>query len=216
MAFQHIFFDLDGTITDSSLGITNAIMYARKKWGMPPGTNADYYKFIGPPMPESFEQFWGMSHADALAFLDDYREYFSTVGLFENQVYPGMPELFQALKAAGRHLYIATTKPTEFSQRIADKFGFSRYFDMISGAGMADQNSKYLVIENARRACSVPMENAVMVGDKLHDVEGAHAHHIPCIGVTYGFGGREELTDAGADYLVDTVAQLQALLLKDS
>jgi phosphoglycolate phosphatase len=213
MAFQHIFFDLDGTITDSSLGITNAIIYARKKWGMPPGTNADYYKFIGPPMPESYEQFWGMSHQDALAFLADYRAYFSTVGLFENQVYPGMPELFQALKAAGRHLYVATTKPTEFSQRIAEKFGFSQYFDMISGAGMTDQNSKYQVIENARRACSVPMENAVMVGDKLHDVEGAHAHSIPCIGVTYGFGGREELTEAGADYIVDTVDQLKALLL---
>jgi phosphoglycolate phosphatase len=213
MAFQHIFFDLDGTITDSSLGITNAIIYARKKWGMAPGTNADYYKFIGPPMPESYEQFWGMSHGDALAFLADYREYFSTVGLFENQVYPGMLELFQALKAAGRHLYIATTKPTEFSQRIAEKFGFSQYFDIISGAGMTDQNSKYQVIENARRTCSVPMESAVMVGDKLHDVEGAHAHSIPCIGVTYGFGGREELTEAGADYIVDTVDQLKALLL---
>jgi phosphoglycolate phosphatase len=213
MAYSHIFFDLDGTLTDSAPGITNAIIYARKKWGLPAGTNADYYKFIGPPMPESYEQFWGFSHEDAVRFLADYREYFSQKGLFENNVYPGILSLLQDLKAAGRHLYIATTKPTEFSQRIADKFGFSQYFDIISGAGLTSDNTKYDVIRNARDACGVDMSDAVMVGDRFHDVEGAHAHHIPCIGVTYGFGSREELTQSGADFIVDTVDELGALLL---
>jgi phosphoglycolate phosphatase len=213
MAYSHIFFDLDGTLTDSAPGITNAIIYARKKWGLPAGTNADYYKFIGPPMPESYEQFWGFSHEDAVRFLADYREYFSQKGLFENNVYPGILSLLQDLKAAGRHLYIATTKPTEFSQRIADKFGFSQYFDIISGAGLTSDNTKYDVIRNARDACGVDMADAVMVGDRFHDVEGAHAHHIPCIGVTYGFGSREELTQSGADFIVDTVDELGALLL---
>jgi phosphoglycolate phosphatase len=213
MAYSHIFFDLDGTLTNSAPGITNAIIYARKKWGLPAGTNADYYKFIGPPMPESYEQFWGFSHEDALRFLADYREYFSEKGLFENDVYPGILALLQDLKAAGRHLYIATTKPTEFSKRIAEKFGFSQYFDIISGAGLTSDNTKYDVIRNARDACGVDMTDAVMVGDKSHDVEGAHAHHIPCIGVSYGFGGRDELTQAGADFIVDTVDQLRSLLL---
>jgi phosphoglycolate phosphatase len=213
MAYSHIFFDLDGTLTDSAPGITNAIIYARKKWGLPVGTNADYYKFIGPPMPESYEQFWGFSHEDAVRFLADYREYFSEKGLFENSVYPGILDLLQDLKAAGRRLYIATTKPTGFSQRIAEKFGFSQYFDIISGAGLTKDNTKYDVIRNARDACGVDMTDAVMVGDKFHDVEGAHAHHIPCIGVAYGFGGREELTQAGADFIVDTVDELRALLL---
>jgi phosphoglycolate phosphatase len=216
MAYSHIFFDLDGTLTDSAPGITNAIIYARKKWGLPVGTNADYYRFIGPPMPESYEQFWGFSHEDAVRFLADYREYFSQKGLFENRVYSGIPELLQALKDAGRHLYIATTKPTEFSQRIAEKFDFAKYFDIISGAGLTKDNTKYDVIRNARDACAVDMTDAVMVGDKLHDVEGAHLHHIPCIGVSYGFGGREELAAAGADIIVDTVEQLRSVLLADS
>ena len=213
MAWRHIFFDLDGTITNSALGITNSIIYARKKWGLPPGTNADYYKFIGPPMPQSYEEFWGFSHEDAVRFLEDYREYFGRIGLFENEVYPGIPELLQALRAAGKHLYIATTKPTGFSEQIAERFGFAPYFDTISGSDLKLDNTKYAVIRNARDACHVDMTDAVMVGDKSHDVEGAHEHGIPCIGVTWGFGGRPELEAAGADFIVETAEELSALLL---
>lgn len=213
MAWQHIFFDLDGTITDSAPGITNAIIYARKKWGLEPGVNADYLKFIGPPMPQSYEEFWGFSHEDAVRFLADYREYFGEIGLFENNVYPGMMELLAALKDAGRHLYIATTKPTGFSQRIAERFGFAPYFDIVSGSAMDRDNTKYDVIRNARDACGADMTDAVMIGDRAHDVEGAHQHGIPCIGVTWGFGSREELSDAGADYITDTAEELKALLL---
>lgn len=213
MAWQHVFFDLDGTITNSAPGITNAIIYARKKWGLPPGVNADYYKFIGPPMPQSYEEFWGFSHEDAVRFLEDYREYFAEIGLFENEVYPGILDLLEALKAAGKHLYIATTKPTGFSERIAEHFGFARYFDMISGSDLKLDNTKYTVIRNARDACRADMTDAVMVGDKSHDVEGAHEHGIPCVGVTWGFGGRGELEAAGADYIVETAEELRALLL---
>ena len=214
MAWQHIFFDLDGTITDSAPGITNSIIYARKKWGLEPGTNADYYKFIGPPMPQSYEEYWGFSHEDAVRFLEDYREYFSVKGLFENEVYPGVMDLLAALKAAGKQLYIATTKPTGFSKRIAEHFGFAQYFDMISGSGLTRDNTKYDVIRNACDACHADMSDAVMVGDKSHDVEGAHEHGIPCIGVTWGFGSRDELESAGADYIVDSSAELHSLLLK--
>ena len=213
MAWDSIFFDLDGTITNSAPGITNAIIYARKKWGLPPGDNADYLKFIGPPMPQSYEEFWGFSHEDAVRFLEDYREYFGEIGLFENEVYPGIPELLAALKAAGKRLFIATTKPTGFSQRIAERFGFAQYFEMISGSSLTKDNSKYDVILHARDACHVDMAGAVMIGDKSHDVEGAHQHGIPCIGVTWGFGGRAELEAAGADYIVDSAGKLQSLLL---
>lgn len=213
MAWQYLFFDLDGTITDSAPGITNSIIYARKKWGLEPGTNADYLKFIGPPMPQSFEEFWGFSHEDAVRFLQDYREYFSARGLFENDLYPGVLPLLRDLKAAGKTLYIATTKPTGFSERIAEHFGFAEYFDMISGSDLTRDNTKYDVIRNARDACHSDMSDAVMVGDKSHDVEGAHEHGIPCIGVTWGFGGRDELEAAGADYIVDDAAELRALLL---
>lgn len=213
MKYEHIFFDLDGTLTDPALGITNAIIYARKKWGMAPGTNEEFYPFIGPSMPQSFEEFWGFSHEDAVEFLKTYREYFGTVGLFENQVYPGIPELLEKLKATGCHLYIATTKPTGFSVQIAEKFGLEKYFDMISGAGDFSDNTKFDVLRNAKDACSVDMSKAVMIGDRLYDVEGAHRHGIPCIGVTYGYGSREEHEAAGAEFIVDTVEELSALLL---
>ncbi len=213
MAWQTVFFDLDGTITDSAPGITNSIIYARKKWGLEPGKNEDYLKFIGPPMPESYEEFWGFSHEDAVRFLQDYREYFAEKGLFENDVYPGMIELFRTLKAAGKTLYVATTKPTHFSQRIAERFGFAAYFDMISGSDLRDINTKFAVIEAARRTYDVDMSSAVMVGDRAHDVEGAHQHGIPCIGVTWGFGEPGELETAGADFIAHDAAELQALLL---
>jgi len=213
MRWRHILFDLDGTITDSAPGITNAIIYARKKWGMEPGTNADFYKFIGPPMPKSFEEFWGFSHEDAVRFLADYREYFGTKGLFENSVYPGVMELLEALKAAGARLYICTTKPTGFSEQIADRFGFRPFFEMVSGSDLHRDNTKYDVIERARASCGIDMRSAVMIGDRAHDVEGAHEHGIPCIGVTWGFGSREELEEAGAEYITDTPEALRALLL---
>lgn len=214
MRFSHIFFDLDGTLTDPALGITNAILYARKKWGLGCGPNREYYPFIGPPMPKSFEERWGFSAEEAKRFLADYREYFSKKGLFENEVYPGMIGLLQKLKAAGAHLYVATTKPTEFSLRIADHFGLTPYFDLISGSGMdGDKASKREVIAYARDTCGVPMTKAVLVGDRSLDVVGAHQCSIPCVGVTYGYGGRSELTEAGADFIVDTVEELSGFLL---
>ena len=213
MRWQSILFDLDGTITDSAPGITNSIIYARKKWGLEPGTNADYYKFIGPSMPESFEEFWGFSHEDAVRFLADYREYFSVKGLFENSVYPGVIELLSALRGAGARLFIATTKPTVFSEQIADRFGFREYFELVSGSDFQSIHTKYDVIEHARRTHGIDMQSAVMIGDRAQDVEGAHGHGIPCIGVTWGFGGRGELEEAGADYITDTPEALRALLL---
>lgn len=213
MKYRHIFFDLDGTLTDPAPGITNAIIYARKKWGLDPGENKDYYKFIGPPMPWSFEAYWGFSPDQARRFLDTYREYFGTVGLFENKVYPGIPGLLAALKKQGCKLYIATTKPTGFSRRIADKFGLAAYFEIISGSDPDADNTKADVIRLARDACGVDMADAVMVGDRLFDVEGAHACAIPCVGVSYGYGGREELEAAGADFIAGTVEALGEILM---
>ena len=213
MKYKHIFFDLDGTLTDPALGITNAIIYGRKKWGLDPGTNEDYYKFIGPPMPKSYEEFWGFSPEDARRFLADYREYFGEIGLFENQVYPGIIDLLEALKQQGKKLYVATTKPTHFSVRIAEKFDFAKYFEIISGSDPVADNTKADVIRFARDTCHVPMADAVMVGDRLHDVEGAHELGLPCVGVAYGYGGRAELEQHGADWVVDSVEELAALLL---
>ena len=213
MKYEHIFFDLDGTLTDPALGITNGIIYARKKWGLDPGRNEDYYKFIGPPMPWSCEHYWGMTHEEGLRFLATYREYFGTIGLFENEVYPGIPQLLAKLTEQGCKLYMATTKPTGFSTRIAEKFGLLPYFEIISGSGLKGDETKADVIRAARDACAVDMTKAIMVGDRLFDVEGAHECSIPCVGVCYGYGGREELEKSGADFIAETVEDLAALLL---
>ncbi len=214
MSWHSVFFDLDGTLTDSAPGITNSIIYARKKWGLEPGVNEDYLKFIGPPMPQSYEEFWGFSHEDAVRFLADYREYFGKTGLFENTLYPGVLDLLQSLRVAGKRLFIATTKPTGYSRRIAERFGFLEYFDVIAGSALDHDETKYDVICKVLDACHVDMDGAVMVGDRAHDVEGAHQHGMPCIGVTYGFGSRDELLAAGAEYIVNSAEDLKALLLK--
>ena len=214
MRWNSIFFDLDGTLTDPAPGITNAIIYARKKWGLPCGPNSDYYKFIGPPMPQSYCDFWGMSHEDAVRFLADYREHFGTIGLFENEVYPGILELLRDLKAGGTRLFVATTKPTEFSVQIAERFGFLEYIELVSGSCLDGQRGqKADVIAYARDTCGVDMNRAVMVGDRQFDVEGAKLCGIPCIGVSYGYGSREELEAAGADWIADSVEELRAILL---
>ena len=214
MRFEHIFFDLDGTLTDPALGITNAIIYARKKWGLDPGKNEDYYKFIGPPMPKSFETYWGMSREESIRFLSYYREYYTDTGLFENAPYPGMAETLQSLSDAGAKLYVATSKPTNMSVRILEKFDLEKYFVTISGSDPSQPDStKADVIRAARDKFGVEMARAVMVGDRSYDVAGAHECAIPCVGVLYGYGSREELTAAGADYIAETVADLGRIVL---
>lgn len=215
LKYQSIFFDLDGTLTDPAEGITNAIIYARKKWGLPCEDNSAYYEFIGPPMPQSFVDIWGMSPEDAARFLADYREHYSDIGLFENRPYPGMEELLKKLKAAGAKLYVATTKPTVFAVQILEKFGLAPYFEIISGCELnGDRGLKYQVIEYARDEGHVDMSSAVMVGDRLHDAKGAEICGIPCIGAGYGYGGREELLAAGCIAVADSVAELDALLFE--
>ena len=214
MRFEHIFFDLDGTLTDPGPGITNAIMYARKKRGLDPGRKEDYYKFIGPPMPQSFVQYWGVSVDEARAILADYREYYTPKGIFENSVYPGVPEALSALRAAGCRLYVATSKPTFMSERIVERFGLARYFETVSGSDPDKADStKADVIRAARDKFGVDMHRAVMVGDRSFDAIGAAQCGIPCVGVAYGYGSREELLEAGAEYVAGTPADLAAYLL---
>ena len=214
MRFDHIFFDLDGTLTDPGQGITNAIIYARKKRGLDPGRNEDYYKFIGPPMPQSFVEYWGVSLDEAKAILADYREYYTPKGIFENSVYPGIPQALEALRAAGCKLYVATSKPTFMSVAIVEKFGLAQYFETVSGSDPTRADStKADVIRAARDAFGVDMARAVMVGDRSFDALGAAQCAIPCVGVSYGYGSREELLSAGAIYVADSPDDLAAYLL---
>ena len=210
--FTHIFFDLDGTLTDPALGITNSFIHALKFYGMEIPSYEELCKLIGPPLPYSFEITFGFSHEKAMEAVAKYREYFSTKGLFENKVYDGIPELLQTLKEKGKHLVVATSKPEEYSIKIIEHFGLAKYFDFVCGSLMDESRSKKdEVIAYALERCGLgegDKQNVLMVGDRFHDIEGAKKNNLKSCGVLFGYGSREELEDAGADYIVKSVKEL--------
>ena len=215
MSYQTILFDLDGTLTDPGLGITNSVMYALRRFGIDVPPRERLYPFIGPPLDESFMRYFNMSQEQALQAIEIYREYFSTKGLLENQVYDGIDELLRSLKSNGKRLLVATSKPEVFSVRILEHFGIAKYFDVISGALLHPPKGygKADVIRDAlKRACVTDLNNVVMVGDRKHDIIGAHAVGLPAIGVLYGYGSSEEHENCGADYIVKNVSELRELL----
>jgi len=216
MLYRHILLDLDGTLTDPFEGICRSIMYALEKAGFPVGKPEDYLKFVGPPLPESLEKYCGASPEDIPVLMEYYRERYSGPGLFENRLYPGIVDMLDALKKAGAELILATNKPEPYTLRILEHFGLLRYFDFVSGSTLDGQRgNKTEVIAWAvrQRQLAGCLQDCVMIGDRRHDMEGAIANHIPCIGVLYGYGSREELSGAGADRLIETVENLKLLLL---
>jgi len=205
--YPYIFFDLDGTLTDPGVGITNSVAYALERYGIHVADRRTLYPFIGPPLADSFAHFYGFSPADARAAVDVYREYFADRGIFENELYPGIPALLERLRADGRKLVMATSKPEEFALRIAEHFGIAGYFDCVAGAAMDEtRTAKWEVIAYALERLGGPAPAEVlMVGDREHDVQGANRCGIATLGVLYGYGSREELMSAGAVAVVDTV-----------
>ncbi len=216
MRYTHILFDLDGTLTDPGTGITNAVMYALERYGIRVDDRRELFRFIGPPLTDSFARFYGFSAADARAAVDVYREYFADRGIFENEVYPGIPALLSRLRAAGLKLVMATSKPEEFAVRIAEHFGIAEYFDCIAGAAMDEtRTQKWEVIEYALGRCGVTDRAGVlMVGDREHDVIGSARCGLACLGVLYGYGSREELEGAGALAVVPTVEAVGDFILE--
>mgnify|MGYP002561592981 FL=1 len=213
--FKNLLFDLDGTLTDPALGITSAAQYALGKMGIEVADRTTLTWLIGPPLIGSFEEGFGMTNLQALEALKHYREYFSEKGIFENQIYPGIAELLSDLKAAGRRVMVATSKPEDFTHRILDHFDIARYFDFVGGNTMDEgRPTKADVIAHVLRSCpDAAPENTLMIGDRKYDAEGARAFGLDCAGVLYGYGSREELEHAGAAYIVESVAALRELLL---
>ena len=204
--YQTILFDLDGTLTNSDLG----------KFGIEVPDKKVLRVFIGPPLQDSFERFYGFSKEECLKAIDYYHEYFSEKGLYENEVYPGVPDLLTSLKQAGKQLIVATSKPEEFSVQILKHFGLFDYFDFVAGATMDRKRSKKSdVIQYALEQNQITdLAHTIMIGDREHDVLGARAQKLDSIGVLYGFGSREELETAGASYIVDDVKKMHEILIK--
>lgn len=211
--YKYVLFDLDGTLDDPFEGITKSVQYAMKKFDVD-AKQEELKCFIGPPLTDSFEACFGLSADDARLAVDYYREYYRPTGIFEVNIYEGIHELLAALKSAGCELILATSKPIVFADMILERFDLAKYFDATFGSELdGTRVKKHEVIDYAFETYPMDKSLAIMVGDRRHDVEGAHKCGIPCIGVTFGYGDRAEHAECGADYIVDTVDELQALLL---
>ena len=213
---KYLFFDLDGTLTDPFEGITSAILYALGKMGMEKPERAFLGKFIGPPLTGSFREYLGMTGEEADRALTLYREYYRDQGLFENALYPGIPEALAKLKSAGKTVCLATSKPEPFARRILEHFSVDGYFDEICGAtldGTRETKAAVLRELTARLAVDPADPDAVMIGDRRHDAEGAREIGIPTVGVLWGYGSREELDAAGCVRIAETPEELASILL---
>ncbi|MBQ7780045.1 MAG: HAD family hydrolase [Clostridia bacterium] len=211
-----VFFDLDGTLTDSGDGIKNSAAYALNKFGIPVPQRDELNKFIGPPLVGSFRNLFGMSDEDADLAVVYYREYYAVKGIFENSLYDGITDMLEALKNAGKTIVLATSKPEIYANQILKYFNIYDYFTHVCGAEMDHKRTdKHEVIEYALETTGVTdRSRVIMVGDRLHDIEGAKKSRLDSIGVTFGYGSEAELKNAGADHIVDNAKELTKLLLK--
>lgn len=214
-----ILFDLDGTLTDPKVGITKAVAISLDHFGIREDPE-NLTHFIGPPLDESFPEYYGFNQEQVDIATQKFREYYTRDGWLENVPYPGMATLLRDLKAAGKHLMVATSKPKVTAVRILEHFGMAGYFDRILGAPLNNQEGakKVNVIRNALSWANSAWDGwdysgAVMVGDRRHDVIGAHQAGLSCIGVLYGYGDRSEHENAGADFIAEDIPALRKLLL---
>ena len=207
-----VLFDLDGTLTESGPGIMRSLAVAFDSIGAPQLDQATMLRFVGPPLLQSFRDVAGLDEPTSLAALRAYRQYFVEHGMFENSVYPGITDLLQALHNSGRRLAVATSKPLIYARQIIEHFGLAEYFLAICGPELDGVGAvKTLVVADAMTALKVAAgDDVVLVGDRSHDVTGAHANGIGCIGVLWGYGSREEL--AAADAIAIDVSALRHLL----
>jgi len=203
--YKNILFDLDGTLTDPGLGITNSIMYALRKMDKEVMEREALYKFIGPPLMDSFQKYCGLSEEESELAIKYYREYFKQYGLYENEVYAGVEKMLKVLKARQKKLVVATSKPEQFAIEILKHFHLYDYFNFVAGATMdATRYKKADVISYALENCKITdLSSVIMIGDREHDIIGAKQNGIDSIGVLYGYGSLEELENAGAMYIVE-------------
>jgi phosphoglycolate phosphatase len=206
-----VFFDLDGTLTDPKIGITASIQYALAKFDIPVPTQDELTWCIGPPLHASLKALLGTSDADADRAVGFYRERFGEVGLFENTLYDGIENVLTAVAANGRRLFVATSKPHVFADRIIDHFGLRRHFGRVFGSELdGTRVQKTDLLRYALDETATDPQRAIMIGDRKHDMIGAANNGIGTVGVLYGYGSREELRDAGAMHLCSTPGEIPA------
>ena len=216
MKYKTALFDLDGTLTDPKEGITKSVRYALNHFSIEVKDLDELTKFIGPPLRDSFREFYNFSEKEAEEAVSKYREYFTEKGIFENTLYSGTIDMLDKLKSGNITMLIATSKPTLYAKKIAEHFKFANYFDFIAGSELDGRRSlKNEVIDYALKSvsCSQKKPPIIMIGDRKHDITGAKEMGINSIGVTWGYGSRTELEEAGATQIADCMEELCRLVL---
>ena len=214
--FDLILFDLDGTITDSGEGITKSVQYALSKLGIEEPDLENLRKFIGPPLIDSFEKYYGFSREEAVHAREIFNERYQPIGWKENRPYEGIEEVLKALKKEGKMLGIATSKPADTANRVLSHFGLRDYFSVfcaapLNGIGGEKAGRIQAAIEDAK-TLGCEAKNVIMVGDTKFDVLGAHECNIPCVGVTWGFAVEGEFESCDTEFVVDTMEELLEIL----
>lgn len=214
-----ILFDLDGTLTESAPGITRSIEYALKKQGFRDYTFEQLLSCVGPPLYDSFRSLWNMTEDQVERAVHDFRDRYETTGIFENKPYPGILEMLQKLNEAGILCGVASSKPEPFVRRILDHFHLTEYLPVVAGATedetiVEKPDIIRMALKTVKEKNPDSMKSGVfMAGDRCYDIHGAKSCGIHSIGTSYGYGSREELENAGAEYIVDTTEELGNLIL---
>lgn len=213
MKKDYLLFDLDGTLTDPKEGITKSVRHALHAFGIEAENLDDLCCFIGPPLKDSFMEYYGFTESEAQKAVEIFREYFSSQGIFENKVYEGTRESLEALVKSGKKLYVASSKPEVFVRMILEHFELDSYFEFMGGADFEEIRVKKAdVIRYVLDTCEIrDISKTVMIGDRKHDILGAKEFGMESVGVLYGYGSREELTKAGAEFLAESIFDLQNL-----
>lgn len=215
MKYNFVLFDLDGTLVDTGRGITNSVMYSLKKFGIDVQDRTSLYKFVGPPLHKSYEEFYGFSPNKAMLAVEYYREYYRDKGIFEVDLYNGIVELLEILKNNGLNIAVATSKPKVFAVKLLKYVGIYDYFDAVIGAELdGSRTDKSEIISYALTQCKIyDKSKIIMIGDRKFDMIGANTNSIESIGVVYGYGSKDELQKSNATYIAESPKDIEKILI---
>ena len=212
--YTHLFLYLDGTLSDSAPGIVRSAQYALEAFGIHVDNLDDLLCFVGPPLEESFQEFYHLTPSQADEAVKVYRRRYEKIGVYENALYPGIPQFLDKARQAGKVLMVATSKPQRMADLVLSHFGIADRFAFVGGREDSSRRTKEEVIRYVMKENGLTRtEDIVMIGDRKHDVLGAKAVGLDSVGVLYGYGSRDEFQAAGATYIVDTLKELEELLL---
>jgi phosphoglycolate phosphatase len=212
MGYDVLLFDLDGTLTESGPGIMHSAAWALKQLGVPVGEPELLRRFVGPPLSDTFQNCYGVPPEQVEEAIRLYRVWYNDHGgIYESEPYPGIVELLKELNRRGKRLMVATSKPLPLAEVVLDHWGLTEHFEAVFGGTMDEKGcKKSLVVKHALDCCgdAAAQGRVLMVGDREHDIFGAHENAIPCAGVLWGYGSEEEFAAAGAEYIVKDCAEL--------